>query len=210
MSSKKNSEKSPPAQFEQEGADTVQEDTVLEAADTTVQALDQARAEVAALKEELEGARARNEELLNLRLREQAEFDNYKKRRLAEQERHEKMALKSLMTDLIDVDSNFRHALNGGEADFAAYKKGVEMIAGQLAALLERNGVVRMDALGQPFDHDLHEAMLQVDEGDHPGLKVVAVMREGYIMHDQVLRLAGVKVARGSGEEGGDVPPEEQ
>jgi len=156
-------------------------------------------AEITALHEELNKALERNEELLQLRMREQAEFENFKKRRLAEQERHEKMALRSLMMDLVEVDSNFQLALSGGEADFEAYKKGVKMIAGQLSTVLNRNGVSRIDALNQPFDHDLHEAMLQVDEGEHEGMKVIEVMREGYMIHDQVLRLAGVKVARGSG-----------
>ena len=152
----------------------------------------------AALREELDRARARIEELTSLRLREAAEFENYKKRRLAEQERLEKMALRALMGELIDVDSNFRHALSGAEGDLEAYKKGVAMIAGQFANILERNGVTRIEALDQPFDHNLHEALLQVEGGDHEGLKVVAVLKEGYTMHDQVLRQAGVKVARGS------------
>lgn len=150
------------------------------------------------LQQELVQARARIEELTGLRLREAAEFENYKTRRLAEQERQEKMALRSLMGELIEVDSNFRHALSGAEGDLEAYKKGVEMIAGQFANILERNGVTRIEALGQPFDHNLHEALLQVEEGDHEGLKVTAVLKEGYLMHDQVLRQAGVKVARGS------------
>lgn len=159
------------------------------------------RAEIEALQAELEKAKAKNEELNDLRLRDHAEFENFKKRRLAEQERHEKMALRSMMTELIEVDSNFRHALAGGEGDFEAYRKGVEMIAGQLEAVLGRHGVSRIAALGQPFDHDLHEAMLQVEEGTHEGLRVAAVLREGYVMHDQVLRLAGVKVAKGDGSE---------
>jgi len=154
--------------------------------------------EVQALRAELEKAQAKAEELMKIRKREQAEFENFKKRRIAEQERHEKMALRSLMLELIEVDSNFSHALNGGEADFGAYRNGVDMIAKQFAGVLERHGVVRIDALGQPFDHDFHEAMLQVEEGDHEGLKVVAVLREGYMIHDQVLRLSGVKVAKGS------------
>ena len=158
-------------------------------------------AEILALRDELQKAQAKAEELMKLRMREQAEFENFKKRRLAEQDRHEKMALRNFMLELIDVDSNFSHALNGGEADFEAYRHGVDMIAKQFAGVLEKHGVSRIDALDRPFDHDFHEAMFQVEEGDHAGLKVVAVLREGYMMHDQVLRLSGVKVAKGSGNE---------
>jgi len=184
----------------QEKQEQEKQEEMLQPDETCAEKISDAGIEVDALREELEKAQAKSEELMKIRMREQAEFENFKKRRIAEQERHEKMALRNLMLELIEVDSNFTHALNGGEADLEAYKNGVEMIARQFYAVLEKHGVSRIDALDKPFDHDFHEAMLQVEEGEHQGLKVVAVLREGYMIHDQVLRLSGVKVAKGSGE----------
>lgn len=138
-------------------------------------------------------------EYTSLIKRQQAEFENFRKRTAAEKDELRQTAARDLLASVIDLQDNFEHALSGaaGAADVEAYKSGVALIARQLRELLKRFGVEGYESQGLPFDHALHEAVMLVEEGDHDGEKVVEVFRQGYTVGGKVLRLARVKVARG-------------
>ena len=127
-----------------------------------------------------------------------AEFDNYRRRTRLEQEELRKTATKSLLVELLDIEDGFVNAFDGSEtADLVAWKEGITLIARKFHSLLEKYGVKPIEADGSEFDPLHHEAIVMVDEGDHEGLLVTQVIQSGYLLHDKVLRLAKVKVARG-------------
>ena len=131
-------------------------------------------------------------------LRLQAEFENYRKRVMKEQTVAIEMAAEPMARSLLEVVDDFELALIAAEAtpDFESFRRGVELVFAKLADTLRGAGVERMEALGTPFDPELHEALWQ--EGDGDGEPVVAdVLRPGYTMKGRVIRPAGVKVKKG-------------
>ena len=146
---------------------------------------------------ELEQARAEAAEYKDHLLRLKAEFDNYRKRVLKEQTRAVEMASEPLVRRLLEVLDEFDLALVAAEQrpDFEKFLRGVELVYAKLLDSLRAEGLERIPAAGEPFDPELHEALMQTGEGD--GEPVVAdVFRQGYRMRGRVLRPAGVKVVR--------------
>ncbi len=128
-----------------------------------------------------------------------AEFDNYKKRTAREYAQIIKNAEQRLITELTEVLDNFERALdpehrNGG---FEEFVKGIDLIAGQLKAVLEKCGLVRMKAVGEKFDPEKHEAMMQIDSADIPEGHVAGEIAPGYLLGDKVIRHAKVMVSKG-------------
>ena len=89
---------------------------------------------------------------------------------------------------------NLQRALTAPCAD-AAYVKGVEMTMTQLRQVLEKLGITEIDALNQPFDPNLHNAVMHVDDDSVGESTVVEVFQSGFKMGDKVIRFAMVKVA---------------
>jgi molecular chaperone GrpE len=154
-----------------------------------------------ATESELEQARSQAAEYLDHLQRLQAEFDNYRKRVLREQTRAVDLATEPLMRNLLEVLDEFDLALIAAEKqpDFDRFLHGVELVYAKLQEILRREGLERIQAEGKPFDPARHEALLESrGEGDVPGGEplVVDVLRPGYTLRGQVIRPAGVKVAR--------------
>ena len=128
-----------------------------------------------------------------------AEFDNARKRMVKDQTRAVEMAAEGLLSKLLDVLDEFQIAMMHGEQspEFAPYLKGFELVYAKLFDTLRSEGLERIDALGQDFDPNRHEALIQTGEGEeHP--VVSEVLRDGYTFKGKVLRPAGVKVHRGA------------
>jgi molecular chaperone GrpE len=156
---------------------------------------------VPATDSELEQARAQAAEYLDHLQRLQAEFDNYRKRVLREQTRAVDLATEPLMRNLLEVLDEFDLALIAAEKqpEFDRFLHGVELVYAKLQDILRREGLERIEAEGKPFDPARHEALLESrGESDVPGGEpvVVDVLRPGYTLRGQVIRPAGVKVAR--------------
>ena len=134
--------------------------------------------------------------------RERASFINYKRR--MEQERTETVQYASaeLLKKLLPVVDDFDRALAAipeQERKNNKWVEGVELIARKLHTILEQQGVEPIEALNQPFDPNLMEAVAFEDnagEGDHVDI-VSEVFGKGYKLRDRVLRPAMVKVSRG-------------
>lgn len=146
---------------------------------------------------ELEKLRAENEEFQQRLLRAQADFDNFRRRTVKEKEELGKYASAKLITELLPVIDNFERALNttGDISDAASYVKGVEMIFRQLEGVLKAEGLTPMEAEGQPFNPEFHQAIMQVESEEHEEGIVVEVVQKGYMLKDKVLRPAMVKVS---------------
>jgi molecular chaperone GrpE len=135
--------------------------------------------------------------------RERASFINYRRRTDQERAEMAQYAASSLIKKLLPVVDDFDRALEAipeKERKHNKWVEGVELIARKLHNILEQEGVQPIEALGQPFDPNLHEAVAFEDnaEGsDSHEDTVTAVFSKGYKMHDRVLRPAMVKVSRG-------------
>jgi molecular chaperone GrpE len=147
----------------------------------------------------LEVAVAQRDEFLADLQRLQADFDNYRKRVMREQTLLVERAAERLVEDLLPVLDALDLAMTSVAnlpADHDQVKKGIELTYAQLFGVLEKAGLERVDALGEPFDPNLHEAVMHVEEGEHDEPTVVDVMRAGYRLKGRTLRAAMVKVAK--------------
>jgi molecular chaperone GrpE len=136
-------------------------------------------------------------------LRALAEADNIKRRAQRERDEYVRYANESLLRDLLPVLDNFDRALEAARATGEApgVVGGVELIQRELLKVLERVGVTRYAALGQPFDPNRHEAIARVVSVDAKPGTVVAETAPGYALHNRVLRAALVSVAAAPDED---------
>jgi molecular chaperone GrpE len=127
-------------------------------------------------------------------LRLAAEYDNYRKRTTKEKENVYADAKADTIKPFLDVYDNLaRGAAQLEEGD--SHKQGLEMIAKQFLAVLEKLGVTEIQALGQPFDPAKHNAVMHVEDEAAGENTVVEVFQKGFAMGEKVLRFAMVKVA---------------
>ncbi len=127
----------------------------------------------------------------------QAEFDNFRKRSQKEKEDMAKYASERVIAAMLPVLDNFERAVEAAKTsqDFAGFAQGVDMILRQFQNVLTKEGLIPVDAVGQPFDPNVHEAVLQVD-AEEPANTVVEELQKGYYLKDKLLRPSMVKVAR--------------
>ena len=127
-------------------------------------------------------------------LRLAAEYDNYRKRTAKEKESLYGSAKADTVKPFLDVYDNLvRGAAQYSEGD--PNRTGLEMICKQFVEVLGKLGVTEIDALGKPFDPELHNAVMHVEDDQIEESTVVEVFQKGFIMGDKVLRFAMVKVA---------------
>ena len=130
-------------------------------------------------------------------LRAVADMDNVRRRSRMEAEDARKFANETLMSALLPVLDNFTRALEAAEqtTSFDALKGGVDQTRRQMLDILSNAGLERIEAVGQPFDPNLHEAIMQVPAGEGQAPNQVAEeLRAGYKLNDRVLRPTLVKV----------------
>jgi len=128
-----------------------------------------------------------------------AEFDEARLRLRREISKDIERARREILSELLDVLDNLDRALDSakGSASYEALLQGVDMVRRQFIAKLEGLGVTRIEALNQPFDPSLHEAISSVPAAspEQDG-QVVGTVRSGYRIGDEVLRPAAVAVAK--------------
>lgn len=165
------------AQAEEEGAP---EDAAREAEDPAI----------AKLRSQLEEQQQRV-------LRVQADFDNFRRRTLREKDELAQYASVKLITQLLPVVDNFERAITASKvnSDYDSLAKGVEMIFRQLEQLLEAEGVTAIEAVGQPFNPEIHQAIMQVESEEYEEGIVVEEVQKGFQLKDRVLRPSMVKVS---------------
>jgi molecular chaperone GrpE len=128
--------------------------------------------------------------------RSRAEFVNYQKRAKSQAEADRLYAVGSLARDLLDGLDNLQRATDALRASGASgITEGLDMVHKQLLATLAKHGVEPIVALGQPFDPNQHEALVQQPDAHHPEGTVVAELSKGYRIHDRVLRPTKVAVS---------------
>ena len=126
-----------------------------------------------------------------------AEFDNYRKRIERERREQADQSVVDLLEELLLVVDDFDRALtDDAGADGGAYRKGVELIHGKLHALLRKQGLKPIDAIGADFDPNVHQAVVHEESPEHREGEVIGELRKGYMLNDRLLRPAMVKVAK--------------
>lgn len=157
----------------------------------------QTSTEIASLKEQLEAARAERDENYNLALRTQAELENYRRRVNREREEEARYRVLPLAKDMLPVMDNLRRAVQaanqGGNVEELI--RGIEMVLRQFDEALARQSVNPIDAEGEAFDPNKHDALTQVPSADHAPMTVLQEVERGYMLHDRVLRPSKVIVA---------------
>lgn len=132
-------------------------------------------------------------------LRQQAEFENFRKRTQKEKEQIRVSAAESAVADMLPVIDNFDRALASSQSsvDIEALRKGVEMVATQLQSILQGQGLEPIEVNDTTaFDPALHEAVAVEERADVPDQQITGVMLPGYKFGERVLRPAMVTVAR--------------
>jgi molecular chaperone GrpE len=133
-------------------------------------------------------------------LRATADFDNFKKRAAREKQEAIRYANEGLLEKLVPVLDNFEMALAAAQTSPAeagqSLQAGVAMIHQQLRNALTEVGLEEVDASGQAFDPNWHEAVAQKETTEAPEGQVIQQLRKGYKLRDRLLRPAGVIVAK--------------
>ena len=180
-------------QVQQEGVAPEQQE---QAAAREEELQESAQAETEALAKELEQTRAQRDEYLDLAQRKQAEFANYRRRTEGVRQEAYDDGRRDTIEKLLPVVDNLERAVAAAEEE-SSLRSGVEMVLRQTLDTLAKLGVETIDPIGQPFDAELHNAVMQgsAEEGE-PGT-VCMVLQKGYRLGTRVIRHAMVKVVAG-------------
>ncbi len=154
------------------------------------------------LQRELEETRRSDAEHRNNWHRSAADFANYKRRSDEERATLTQFANAVLIGKLLAVLDDFDRALENVPAEaHDPWVEGVRLTERKLRNVLESEGVVAIEAVGQPFDPNLHEAVVHEDTADHPDNQVIGELQRGYRLHDRVIRPSLVRVANNPKEQ---------
>jgi molecular chaperone GrpE len=147
-------------------------------------------------RQEAENAKREAEETYQRLLRLQADYDNFRRRTRLEKEEIVKYASLSLVEKLLPVLDNFERALAAAQhaADLESFAKGVDMIHRQLADVLAQEGLEPIKAVGEPFNPEVHQAVMQVESEEYDDNVVVEELQKGYKLKEKVIRPSMVKV----------------
>jgi molecular chaperone GrpE len=151
-------------------------------------------------EEELE---ARVAELKDQLLRAIAEQENVRKRADRERDQIRKFGISNFAKDLLSAADNLRRALDAGPENMEGVDDavrnliiGVEMTEKELLTAFEKNGIRKIDPMGEKFDYNFHQAMFEVEDSGQEAGTVVQVLQPGYAIEDRILRPAMVGVAK--------------
>lgn len=130
-------------------------------------------------------------------LRARAELDNYRKRVEREREQRETEIRENVLIELLPVMDDFDLALRNipEKLDNEEWVAGVILIHKKLRSQLDKMGLEEINALGKPFDPNLHEAAMQSESAEHASGTVTSVLRKGYLLRNKVIRPSLVRVA---------------
>lgn len=142
-------------------------------------------------------------ELKDRSLRALADAENTRRRAQREVTDARKFAASGIVKDLLNVSDNLHRALESVPPDLRERDEqvknlviGVEMVEKDLLSAFEKHGVKRIEPLGEPFNHEYHQAMYEVENSGKPSGTIIELLQPGYVLHDRLLRPAMVVVAK--------------
>lgn len=128
-------------------------------------------------------------------LRLAAEYDNFRKRSQREKEELYRSAETEIVGAFLGVLDNFERASENAEAGMEDYKKGIDMIFAQFNEVLEKLGVTKFGEVGEPFDPNIHDAVMHTEDDTLAENTIAQVFAKGYMLNGQLIRPATVQVA---------------
>lgn len=146
------------------------------------------------LRAERDGFKVERDELKDLLLRRQAEFDNFRKRSERERSDYLQYAAMDSVRELLPILDDFERALKV-EAPNSDYAKGVEMIYGRMLEAMKKLGLEPIDTAGKTFDPHLHQAIERVETKEAEDNTILGEFQRGYFFKGKLLRPAMVRVA---------------
>lgn len=177
-------------------AKEVRADVILNAVTSAGVVGEEAKAE--GTVEKIQKLTEENASLFDQLLRKQAEFENFRKRTEKEKAEFMRFATYELVRDLLPVLDGFERALKVENSEsLEGFKKGMELIYKQLFDGLQRAGLKPIEAVGQKFDPNLHQAVSHEEHDDLEDNVVMEEFQRGYLFQGRLLRAAMVKVAVG-------------
>ncbi|MBB6179669.1 nucleotide exchange factor GrpE [Pseudorhizobium flavum] len=153
----------------------------------------------------IEAIRAENADLRDRFLRMAAEMENLRRRTERDVKDAKSYSVAAFARDMLAVSDNLRRAIDAVPAEIRAAAdqsltsllEGVEMTERSMLSALERHGVKKMDAEGQKFDPNFHQAMFEIPNPEVPNNTILQVVQAGYTIGERVLRPAMVGVSKG-------------
>lgn len=154
-------------------------------------------ADIEELRNEIETLRQTVDETQSSYLRVLADFDNFRKRQREETSRLADLAREQLILKLLPIIDNFERTLQAAEAEhsYESLVEGVTLTLKSIREMLEREGLQPIEAVGQEFNPEFHEALMRVETDEHPDNTVIEELEKGYSLNGKVIRPARVKVA---------------
>lgn len=148
--------------------------------------------------EKLRAKAAKADEYLDLAKRAKADFINYQDRARREKEQITRYSIDSFVREFLPAVDSLQQSVRTLETsgDAKTVLDGVRLIEKEFLRVLSKNGIRPIEAGGKPFDPLFHEAVAVVESREHPDNSVLEVVRGGWMLHDRVLRPAGVRVTR--------------
>jgi molecular chaperone GrpE len=136
-------------------------------------------------------------------LRSAAEMQNMQRRNAIDMQKAKYFSIESFARDLLGVMDNLCRASDSiseedakNDEKLRSIKEGVEITKKELANVFERHHIKKVGAVGDKYDHNLHQAMAQVEDKDKPAGTIIDVMMPGYVVKDRLLRPAMVAVSK--------------
>lgn len=159
---------------------------------------DEVSEDISELKKELEAIRLKSDEYLEGWQRARAEFANFRKRIDREREQSHQAAAGTIIRRYLEILDDLERALSNRpqEGEGAIWAGGIELIYRKFLKALESEGVKRMEAEGEIFDPNMHEAISHEESPDHESGQIIEVVQPGYLLGDRILRPALVRVAK--------------
>lgn len=195
---KKDEQKLEEMQQEIDEAEAAQEDA---AEGSEEEAPEEAASEAAAMQEEIEALKGQVEKLTgdlqekkDRLLRLQADFDNFRRRSAKEREEISAVVTQNFCKDMLPLLDNFERAMAAETKDVEAFQKGVEMIFTQFQEILKKNGLEHIEAVGQKFDPNFHQAVMRVEDPEREDDTVAQELQKGYMVKGRVIRPSMVQV----------------
>ena len=171
------------------------EDSTEQQAEAVAQAAETLASESAAA--ELQKLKAERDSYYEQSLRSVAELENFRKRMQREMEQAARYQYLPLMRDLLPALDNLGRTIQSAEANgnLESLLQGLHMIVKQFDDTLAKNSAKAIATVGNPFDANVDEAILQVPTDAHPPMTVIQEVERGYMLHERVIRPAKVIVA---------------
>ena len=188
MTRKRDETKKAPIEFEAPVEETAVEEQVGQ---------DKLTSDIEELEREIELLRTSVEETQNAYLRIMADFDNFRKRQREETARLTSCAREELILKLLPMVDNFDRTLQAAEAEhsYESLVEGVTLTLKHIREMLEKEGLEPIEAVGQQFDPEFHDALMRVETDDYHDNTIIDEIEKGYTLNGKVLRPARVRVA---------------